>query len=428
MTRGENIHQQRRKTVLIHDISALFTPEPPLPLCGERQGTLTRIEHAAIWIRDGIIQEVGPSETLVPRWRSSAEQLVPGKGWIAIPALVDPHTHPIFAGTRENEFHRRLSGASYLEILKSGGGILETVEKTRTASDALLRRNASKVLRWMSSRGVALVEAKSGYALDRDGELRLLSLLRELDGAYGVSIVPTYLGAHTVPPEFASHPEAYIDLILREVLPWVARLRLARFVDVFCEAGVFDVTQSERLLRASRSLGFGIKIHADELTHSGGTALGAYLNATSVDHCIYSDAHDMELLTTQSPHTVAVLLPATSYALRKPYAPAREFISHGVPVALATDFNPGTSYTMDPWFVMNLGVVALGMSPEEVVTAFTANAASAVGCDDYGAIAPGFRSPVLLIQPSTDLEPRSTPSLKFLGYATPPVARLRVIR
>jgi imidazolonepropionase len=416
------------ESVLIHDISALFTPEPPFPLAGSRQREILTIENAAILLRNSLIAEIGTAETLFPRYRNEAHCLISGKGWIALPALVDPHTHLIFAGSRELEFHERLAGTDYLSILQSGGGILETVRKTRAASDALLVRNVRRALRAFAGRGVALIEAKSGYALNRDGEIRLLRLLRKMDGDYGVTIVPTFLGAHSVPPEFRGQPDAYLDFILREVLPRVAALRLAEFVDVFCETGVFDVFQSERLLRAAKGMGFGLKVHADELAHSGGTALAARLNATSADHCIYASSEDIAALATFSPHTVAVLLPATSYSLRKPFAPAREFIDRGVPVALATDFNPGSSYTLDPWFVMSLAIVNLKMSPEETLTAVTANSASALGRNDFGALAPGFRAPVLLVEPNLISEPPSHPSLKFLGYASPAIRRLRLIR
>jgi imidazolonepropionase len=418
---------QSDETVLVHEIAALFTPEPPFPVAGSRQSRLLTVENAAVLLRGGVIAEVGPSETLFPRYRGESTRLVSAKGWLAMPALVEPHTHLVFAGSREDEFHRRLSGAGYLDILRAGGGILETVRRTRGVSEGMLRRNILRALRVFASRGVALLEAKSGYALDRDGELRLLRLLREADGTGGMSVVPTFLGAHSVPPEFAGHPDAYIDFIVREVLPRAAALHLAEFTDVFCEKGVFDVAQSERLLRAARGLGFGIKVHADELAHSGGTALGARLNAASVDHCIHAQSEDIAALARHSPQTVAVLLPATSYSLRKPFAPAREFIERGVPVALATDFNPGTSYTLDPWFVMSLAVVALRMTPEETLTAVTANAASAVGRTDFGAVAPGFRGRVLLVQPGILSEPPARASLGFLGYATPASLSLRLI-
>ena len=318
-------------------------------------------------------------------------------GGTVTPGLVDPHTHLLFAGSREHELRLRQRGAGYLEILAAGGGILSTVAATRAASDDELSAHGRRWLREMLAHGTTTVEAKSGYGLDLATELRLLAIADRLGREGPVDVVPTFLGAHAVPAELRERPdatEAYVRSVIDEQLPAVAAQGVARFCDVFCEDGVFSADQSRRILAAAAALGLGTRLHADELAPSGGAELAAELGAASADHLAAPSDAGIDALARAAGEgrpVVATLLPATTWFLMSDhYAPARRLIARGVPVALASDFNPGTSPTTNLALVMTVACLALRMTPAEALAAVTINAAYALGLgDEIGSIEPG---------------------------------------
>jgi imidazolonepropionase len=318
-------------------------------------------------------------------------------GGTVTPGLIDPHTHLLFAGTRESEILLRQRGAGYLEILAAGGGILSTVAATRAASFEQLVAHGRRWLDEMLRHGVTTVEAKSGYGLDLETEIRLIEVAHQLGTEGPIDVVPTYLGAHAVPAKFRSRPdgtEAYVRSIIEEQLPGVAAHGRARFCDVFCEAGVFDVDQSRRILEAAASLGMASRLHADELAPSGGAELAAELSASSADHLATPSEAGIAALAqaaVDGQAVVATVLPVTTWYLMKDHgAPARTFIERGIPVAIGTDFNPGTSPTASLPLAMTMACVELGLTPDEALTAVTINAARALGLeDDIGSLEPG---------------------------------------
>jgi imidazolonepropionase len=311
------------------------------------------------------------------------------RGGAVTPGLVDPHTHLLFAGSREDELELRQRGAGYMEILAAGGGILSTVAATRKASAEALAAHGRRWLDEMLGHGTTTIEAKSGYGLDLATELRLLEVAHALGKAGPIEIVPTYLGAHAVPPEFRSRPdgtEAYVRSILEEQLPGVAAQGRARFCDVFCEEGAFTADQSRRILLAASGLGLLPRLHADELVPSGGAELAAEIGAVSADHLAAPSEAGLTALAEAAAEgrpVVATLLPATTWFLMKDrHAPARQFIERGVPVAIGTDFNPGTSPTASMPLAMTVACLSLGLTPDEALVAATINAAHAIGLGD----------------------------------------------
>ncbi len=367
------------ETLLIHNIGALVTPQGKGPARGDAMRAVTVHRNAAILARDGVIAAIcadgrGPDD--LPE---DATVLDAG-GRLVTPGLVDAHTHLVFGGYRQHEVVRRLAGESYLDILASGGGILDTVRQTRAAGFDALYAKALGFLRGMSAYGVTACEVKSGYGLDIETELTQLRVAQSLADAAPMDIAATYLGAHATPPEYAGDTGAYVEFIVNEALPRVAASGLADFCDVFCEEGVFDTQQSRRILLKARELGIGLKLHADEMVPMGGGALAAELNAASADHLIAVDEAGIRALAASD--TVAVLLPQTSLYLDKPFAPARRMIGAGLPVALATDFNPGSSPSHNLQLSMTLGLIKYRMAPEEILTAVTRNAACAIGMGD----------------------------------------------
>ncbi len=310
-------------------------------------------------------------------------------GGTVTPGLIDPHTHLLFAGARDGEMLLRQRGAGYLEILAAGGGILSTVAATRAASFEQLLAHGRRWLDEMLGHGVTTVEAKSGYGLDLETEVRLIEIAHRLGTEGPVEVVPTYLGAHAVPPEFRSRPdgtEAYVRSIIDEQLPGIAAHGRARFCDVFCEAGVFDANQSRRILEAAASLGLASRLHADELAPSGGAELAAELGASSADHLATPSEAGIAALAQAAADgraVVATVLPVTTWFLMKDHgAPARAFIERGIPVAIGTDFNPGTSPTASLPLAMTMACVELGLTPDEALTAVTINAARALGLEE----------------------------------------------
>ena len=393
---------------------------------GPTQGDVTRFtadeagglgapEAPVVACWEGRIAAVGPRSAVERAIEESGYPLarfarVDAGGGSITPGLVDPHTHLVFAGSREGELELRMQGAGYLDILRAGGGILSTVAATRVASTDALVAHGRRWLDEMLTHGVTTIEAKSGYGLDLETEIRLVEVAYRLGLEGPIEVVPTYLGAHAVPPEFRSRPhgtEAYVRSIIEEQLPGIAAHGRARFCDVFCEEGVFTADQSRRILEAAAGFGLGLRMHADELAPSGGAELAAELEAASADHLATPSAAGIDALAGAAADdraVVATLLPATTWFLMKDHAaPARTLIDRGVPVAIGTDFNPGTSPTASLPLAMTAACIELRMTPDEVLSAVTINAARALGLDDeIGSIEPGKSADLVIWRvPST---------------------------
>jgi imidazolonepropionase len=377
---------------------------------GPSQGEVARLtaddpaspEAPVVGIWEGRIAGVGPRMEVEDALEADGLPLarfarVDAGGGAVTPGLVDPHTHLLFAGSREDELEMRQRGASYLDILAAGGGILSTVAATRAAGEADLLAHGRRWLDEMLSHGVTTIEAKSGYGLDLETELRLVDIAYRLGREGPIDVVPTWLGAHAVPPEFRSRPdgtEAYVRHLLDEQLPGIAAHGRARFADVFCETEVFSADQSRRILEAARGYGMTPRLHADELAPSGGAELAAELLAASADHLATPSDEGiaaMAAVAEAGDPVVATLLPVTTWFLMKDHhAPARAFIDAGVPVAIGTDFNPGTSPTPNLTLAMSFACVNLGMTPDEVLAAVTINAARALALEEeIGSLEPG---------------------------------------
>jgi len=375
----------------------------PIPRVGAAASELSRIDGAALAVRDGVFASVGP-ERLVRRsvhLRRGGVEVDAGGGTV-VPGFVDAHTHVLFAGDRSDEVERKIRGATYLEIAAAGGGLFRTVRLTRKATaPALLSETSERVARMLRT-GTTTAEVKSGYALTHSGELRLLELIPKLAASTGLDLVPTYLGAHAVPPERAENADAYVEEMVRRTIPEVARRALAKFVDVFCEPGFFTPSQSERILRAAAALGLGTKIHADEFVYSGGAALAAHLGTRSAEHLLTAPADDRAKLAKAG--VTAVLLPVTPFAsLSSLSSPGREMVDAGVPVALGSDLSPNSPVESMP-LVLAHAVYSARLTPSEALTASTVNAAHAVGADERaGTIAAGRSADFVLFDvPSAD--------------------------
>jgi imidazolonepropionase len=384
--------------LLIQNLSEVATPLGSEPLRGGEQGRIARLRGAEVLCRDGRIAFVGDPEERVARFGEMAEaERLDGSGGTLVPGFVDPHTHLPWAGSREEEFRSRLAGASYQEIAAAGGGILSTVAATREADEESLQRLVARRLDTMLAHGTTTAEAKSGYGLSLDDELKQLRAIRDAAGAHPVDLVPTLLAAHEIPPEHRGNRERYLDLVCEEIVPAAAEAGLARFCDVFCEQGVFSAGESRRVLEAGRRWGLAPRLHADEFEDSGGALLAAEVGALSADHLIAVSEAGVDALAEAG--VTAVLLPGTSFFLMKHrYAPARRLVEAGVPIALATDCNPGSSHTESVPMVFVLAVFELGLSIEESLTAVTLNAACSLGLgEEIGSVEAGKRADLVLL-------------------------------
>lgn len=392
--------------LLIENLAEVATPVGRDPRRGAEQGKVERRQKVEVLCRDGRILFIGPPAERKRRF-GEPEARVDGRAGTLVPGFIDPHSHLPWAGSRAEEFARRLAGASYQELAAEGGGILATVEATRAASLEELTEHVLDRLDNMLRAGTTTAEAKSGYGLALDAEVKQLQALQAAARAHPVDLAPTLLAAHEVPPEFRKERERYLDLVCEEIIPAVSELGLARFCDVFCEKGVFSAAESRRVLEAGRRHGLAPRLHADEFAPSGGAELAAELGALSADHLIaVSDAGIQALASSE---VTAVLLPGTSFfLLSHHYAPARALIEAGVAVALATDCNPGSSFTQSMPTVITLAIFEAKMTVEEALTAATLNAACSLGLgEDRGTIEEGKRADLVLL----DL-----PDLIHLGY------------
>lgn len=352
------------------------------------------IEDGAAILQDESITWVGPSADLPPL--PPHAEILDVSGKVVIPGLIDSHTHLLFAGSREGEFEQRLQGRTYQEIAEKGGGINATVQSVRQASKEELKGLARHRLRHFLGFGVTTVEVKSGYGLTLADELKCLEAIRELDAEGPLELVPTFLGAHAVPPEYRSDRAGYLRLLMREMLPEIARCKLAEFCDVFCETGVFSLNESEAILTKAHELGLRLKLHADELSALGGAELAGRLGATSADHLLCISDAGIDALAKAG--TVATLLPGTAFFLGVPYAPARKLIERGVTVALASDCNPGTCPTENLPLVGTMACTQMRMLPAEALRAMTRNAAAALGrADRLGSLEVGKQADLVVL-------------------------------
>jgi imidazolonepropionase len=355
------------------------------------------INDGTVVIEGGVIKAVGKAGDIIARFDQSKFKVIDAAGKAVLPGFVDSHTHLVFGGYRAEEFSWRLAGTSYMETMKRGGGILNTVAATRKAQKDELIESGMKRLDSMLSFGVTTVEGKSGYGLDCDTELKQLEVMAELTHNHPVDIVRTFLGAHAVPNDYKGREDDYIDYLIEIVMPEVAKQNLAEFCDIFCEKNVFSVTQSKRMLSRARDMGFLLKIHADEIVQLGGAELAAELGAISADHLLC--ASDKGLHDMAQKGVVATLLPATAFSLKEPYAKGRYMIDHNCAVALATDLNPGSCFTESIPLIFALAVLCMDLTTEEAVTAMTINGAAALNrADVIGSIDVGKKGDVVVLE------------------------------
>ncbi len=395
-----------KSLALLHASQLVTLSGPKRPRVGKELSELGIIRDGGLLIRDGKIDIVGSSEEIERNLTALSSQVSAGPGdlqvvdlggRVVLPGFVDAHTHLVFAGSRLEDFERRARGERYEQIAKAGGGIWSTVEKTRAASEAELFAQAKKHSDWFLKCGTTTVEAKSGYGLRLDDELKILRVMRRLNQETSLEVVPTFLGAHAVPRD--TSPDQYVDLVITEMLPRVAKDKLAAFCDVFCERGYFDVEQSRKILSAAKELGLKLRGHVDQLTNSGGAKLMAELRATTADHLEKTDKQGIAAL--KSANVQPVLLPGSVYVLgstllreatagQASYPRAREMIEAGLAIVLATDFNPGSSPTPSMPMVLSLACTQMKMSPAEAITAATINAAYSLNRGDkIGSLEPG---------------------------------------
>ena len=397
-----------RATLIIKDIDTLIT------LKGENQARAGKevndiglIKNGVVAIKDNKIIFAGdelPSDIEI----DDDTIVVDGKGKTVTPGLIDSHTHVVHGGSRENELAMKLKGVPYLDILAAGGGIHSTVKSTKEASFNELYNKAKKSLDTMLSFGVTTVEGKSGYGIDDlDTEIKQLKVAKKLSEDHPVDIISTFMGAHAIPSQYKDNPDDFVDIIMDEMLPIVVEKDLAKFCDVFCEEGVFSIDQSRKILLKAKELGMGIKIHADEIKPLGGAELAAEIGCISADHLIA--ASDKGIKDMANKGVIANLLPGTSFNLRTgTYAKARQMIDEGVPVALSTDYNPGSCPTENIQLIMSFASLIMKLTPEEVITAVTVNGAASLGIEEtHGSIQKGKIADITIFD---------APNIEYLIY------------
>ena len=390
--------------LVIKNAAELLTLSPSL----KEESGLGMIPNGAIAVKERKIFWIGRTEEFPKEFSlSKGSREIDATGKVVMPGLIDSHTHLVFAGSRENEFEQRIQGLSYLEIAERGGGILSTVEATRKASFEELFSLGKKRLDRMLSKGVTTLEAKSGYGLSLEAEIKILKVMRALQERHPIDIVPTFLGAHTVPNEFRSNRTHYIDLVMGEMIPMVAQERLAEFCDVFCEEKAFTLEESRKILETGKRYGLRPKIHADQLSPGSGAELAAEVGALSADHLEYVSLEGIRKMAAKG--VTAVLLPGASFFLSmKKHPPAREMIEQGVAVSLATDSNPGSSMTESLPLIMTMGCTMYKMVPREVIQAATSHAARSMGREnEIGSLEPEKQADLLVLD---------IPNYRYLPY------------
>lgn len=394
------------KNLIIKNASQLVTCSGFSAKKGEKMSELSVIEDGTVVVTAGVISFVGKSDEKLPVENIENYEIIDASGKAVLPGFVDSHTHLVFGGYREEEFSWRMRGDSYMSIMERGGGIHSTMNATRKASFEELAEAGKKRLDKMLKLGVTTVEGKSGYGMDKATELKQLEVMKYLNENHSVDIVSTFLGAHATPTEYKSREDDFIDYLINEVMPEVKEKKLAECCDIFCEKNVFDIEQSRRYLLAAKELGFKLKVHADEIVRLGGAELAVELGALSADHLLQASDKGIEMLAGSK--TVATLLPCTAFSLKEDYACGRYMIDKGCAVALATDLNPGSSFTSSIPLTFALACNYMQLSPEEAVTALTINAAAALGrADKIGSIDVGKQGDLIVLE---------FPSYKFLPY------------
>ncbi|ROL60105.1 imidazolonepropionase [Bacteroidetes/Chlorobi group bacterium MS-B_bin-24] len=367
--------------VLFKNISSLVTicRNGERFLAGEDMNYVSEIKDGAIFFDEKIlwVGETVDAEEQIRFGKIKPDKIYDLKGKSVIPGFVDSHTHTVFAGDRSDEFAQRVAGATYQEIAARGGGILKTVSATRKASVEQLFDNASRFLKNAIAHGTVALEIKSGYGLDVETELKILRVIRRLAENFPVDIVPTFLGAHDFPPEYRNRPDEYVDLICNVMIPRVAEENLAQYCDCFVDKGYFTIDQARRIFETATKFGLKIRMHADELADVGAAKLAAELWAVSADHLLF--VSDESLDAMQKAGTIATLLPGTSYFIRMPYAPAKKILQKGIPIALASDFNPGSCFTENMQIILSLAVINLGLNCQQSMVASTLNGAYSLG-------------------------------------------------
>lgn len=382
--------------LLIKNIKSLVQVRENLsgPLAGDAMAELPCIENAYLEIQNGKILEYGPMDQC-PRPNGG---MIDAKGRYVFPGFCDSHTHIVYAASREKEFVQRIKGASYEEIAKAGGGILNSAEKLQSTSSEDLYNDAVKRLEEVMKMGTTAIEIKSGYGLSVDSELKMLRVIKELKENFDIPIVASFLGAHAIPTKYKDNRAQYIQLLTEEMIPQIAEEKLAQYCDVFCDFGFFTPEETRTIFDAALKYNLRPKLHANELGHSGGIQMGVKYDAISVDHLEY--VSDEDLTALQSSNTIATLLPSTSFFLNIPYAPARRFIEANIPVALASDFNPGSSPSGNMHLITSLACTQLKMTPEEAINAATINSSYALGLGEtVGSITKGKLANVFISKP-----------------------------
>lgn len=389
--------------ILIKNLASLATNTGKKGKGGKEMGNIVELLHPWVLLKDGIIHKIGGAEI---EDLAVDAKVLDGTGKTLLPGFVDPHTHLVFGGTREEEFSMRLRGESYMAIMEKGGGIKYSVRKTREASFEELFTQAEKTLKNMAELGITTVEAKSGYGLDKDTELKQLRVTKKLMETSPIEIVSTFMGAHDIPLEYKGRDQEFLDFLTDEVLPVIKEENLAEFGDIFTEKNVFTVEDSRTYLKKMREAGLKLKIHADEINDLGGAALAAELTLVSADHLL--KANEEGLLKMKEAGVIPVLLPLTAFSLKEEFAKARHMIDLGLPVAMGTDFNPGSCYSFSVPLMLSLGTLYMGMTPEEALTAVTLNSAAALErAERIGSIEEGKEADLILID---------APSYRFLTY------------
>ncbi len=394
-----------RADLIIKNIGKLATMKGQTPFIGNAMNDIEIINNAYIAIKDGKFLEIGKGDNY-KHLIGEDTKIDDANNKLVTPGLVDAHTHLVHGGSRENEFAKKLAGVPYLEILKSGGGILSTVNSTKESSFEELYDKAKKSLDRMLEFGVTTVEAKSGYGLELETELKQLKVAQKLGKDHPIDLVHTFLGAHAIPTEYKNRPDEFVDKLIKEMMPKVKELDLAEFCDVFCEDAVFSIDQTKVIFDAAKNLGYKLKIHADEIVSLGGAELSAEYKCISADHLMAASDKGINMMAKEG--VVANILPGTSFNLNKAYANARKMIDSGVAIALSSDYNPGSCPSENLQFVMQLGCLGLKMTPNEVLSAVTINGACAIDRQhEIGSIEVGKKADLVIFD---------APNVEYLMY------------
>lgn len=394
--------------LILTNINELVTCRGKAPKCGSDMSNVGVIHDACVVIEGERISAVGSSKDVLSQYSINEYKEINCSGKAVLPGFIDSHTHFIFGGFRNKEFSMRLEGSSYMDIQNSGGGIASTVKSTRNASIDALIETGLKRADSMLSFGVTTVEGKSGYGLDSDTELKQLEAMKQINESHPIDVVSTFMGAHSVPVDYKGREIEYLEFLVSQVLPTVKKEKLAEFVDIFCEQGVFNIEQSEFYLTKAKEIGFELKLHADEIVQTGGAELSAKLNAISADHLLSSSKKGIKDMAKRG--VISTLLPATAFTLKEKFANARNMIESGCAVALATDFNPGSSFTNSIPLVIALAALNMEMNIREIVVALTINGACAINRQsDIGSIEKGKRADIIVLD---------YPTIDFLSYHT----------